>query len=318
MKISFIIPVYNCERFLDKCINSCLVKNIDYEIIAINDGSTDGSLTILNNYAGKTRNFYVINQNNQKQGAARNRGLERARGEYIWFVDADDWIINENVCDLIKLLDKYNLDILRLDAIDFYPKSSSSKKRKCHHKPNTIYEGNKVLLENKFNVCVPFHLFKKEFLLKNKLFFLEGIFYEDNEFMLRVFSENPRFYFLPKLSYSVYHSDNSSTRNNNFERKLDLIQVAHSFSKLFNEKSLNKNEKEIYSVHFARAINNFLYKTRDCKEVFELGLLKILEISNLNEIYKFNKSILHQLEKQLLRAPVVLRVFIKMYYKLNG
>jgi len=318
MKISFIIPVYNCEKFLEKCINSCLVKNIDYEIIAINDGSTDGSLDILNDYAGKADNFYVINQKNQKQGAARNRGLEIAKGEYVWFIDSDDWIINEDVYNLIKLLDQYNLDILRIDASDFYPKNECSKKRKCNHIPKTVYEGNEVFLENKFSVCVPFHLFKKEFLLRNKLFFLEGIFYEDNEFMLRVFSENPRFYFLPKLSYGVYHSENSSTRNNNFERKLDLIQVARSFSILFNEKSLNKNEKEIYSDHFARAINKFLYKTRGCKEVFELGLLKILEISNLNEIYKFNKSILHKLERRLLRAPVVLRVVIKMYYKLNG
>ena len=92
-KISVIIPVYNSEKFLKKCLDSIINQTLnDIEIICIDDGSTDKSLRILNNFADKDNRITIINQKNSGPSAARNKGIENAKGEYIGFVDSDDWI----------------------------------------------------------------------------------------------------------------------------------------------------------------------------------------------------------------------------------
>ena len=94
-KISVIIPVYNVEKYLRECLDSLLNQTFkDIEIICVNDGSTDGSLNILNEYASKDSRFIIINQNNQGLSAARNNGLNVAKGDYVAFLDSDDYILN--------------------------------------------------------------------------------------------------------------------------------------------------------------------------------------------------------------------------------
>jgi len=93
MKLSIIIPLYNTEKYISHCIQSCIELNIDkerYEIIVVNDGSTDNSFEIVKLFEKTHRNITVITQKNQKQGAERNNGLKIAKGENIWFVDSDD------------------------------------------------------------------------------------------------------------------------------------------------------------------------------------------------------------------------------------
>lgn len=93
MKVSVIIPVYNTENYLAKCLNSLTKQTLeDIEIICINDGSTDNSLGILNDFAKKDSRIKVLSQKNLKQGAARNNGLKIAQGEFVTFVDSDDWV----------------------------------------------------------------------------------------------------------------------------------------------------------------------------------------------------------------------------------
>ena len=91
--VSVIIPVYNAEKYIAKCINSLIEQTLqNFEVIVVNDGSTDNTPDILKELAKEDSRIIVINQSNQKQGAARNRGLEIAKGKYITFVDADDWL----------------------------------------------------------------------------------------------------------------------------------------------------------------------------------------------------------------------------------
>ncbi len=113
-KISVIIPCYNVENYLDKCIESILTQTLsDIEIICINDGSEDNSLELLNNYASSDKRFTIINKKNEGVGIARNTGLAIAKGEYIYFVDPDDWIENNEVFEKIYTKAKNeNLDML--------------------------------------------------------------------------------------------------------------------------------------------------------------------------------------------------------------
>ena len=186
-KLSVIIPLYNTEKYIYKCIESCLNQSQshdDYEIIVVNDGSTDDSYNIAKSFEKGDFNVQVLSQENNKQGAARNFGLKKARGEYIWFVDSDDWIEQNAIENLLSIVKKTPVDIVRFNAVDYT--GSSSKLRPCKHIPNIIYNRQKILSENKFSVCFPFHIFNREFLLKNNLFFLEGVFFEDNELMIKI------------------------------------------------------------------------------------------------------------------------------------
>lgn len=93
IKVSVIVPVYNVEKYLRECLNSLVNQTLkEIEIICINDGSEDSSLEILNEYASKDSRFVIINQENSGQSVARNKGLDVAKGEYIGFVDSDDWV----------------------------------------------------------------------------------------------------------------------------------------------------------------------------------------------------------------------------------
>ena len=110
--ITVIVPVYNTEKYIEKCIDSLKEQTMNnIEIIVINDGSTDNTLKILKKLASGDNRIKIINQSNQKQGAARNRGLDLAKGEYIAFVDADDWIDLDYLEKMHNTALKYRADI---------------------------------------------------------------------------------------------------------------------------------------------------------------------------------------------------------------
>ena len=117
MTLSIIIPVYKVEKYLRKCLDSCLHQNIskeDYEIICVNDGSPDNSAQILDEYAAKHPNIRVVTQTNQGLSMARNNGLAVAQGDYVWFIDSDDWIEENCLAGICSAL-KSNPDLLQLN-----------------------------------------------------------------------------------------------------------------------------------------------------------------------------------------------------------
>ena len=111
-KVSIIIPVYNAEKYLEKCLNSVIKQTLkDIEIICINDGSTDGSLNILQKYSEKDKRFIIIDQKNSGQSVARNKGLSVAKREFIGFVDSDDWIDSDMYKHLYQRMVEDHSDI---------------------------------------------------------------------------------------------------------------------------------------------------------------------------------------------------------------
>ena len=118
-KISVIIPVYNVEKYLKDCLNSLLNQSFsDTELICVNDGSTDGSLNILNEYAKLDKRVKVYTQSNQGPGAARNAGLKNAKGEYVIFVDPDDWLESDAFLLLYNFAKQNNAQIVQFDYIE--------------------------------------------------------------------------------------------------------------------------------------------------------------------------------------------------------
>lgn len=113
-KLSFIIPAYNCNKYISECILSLLQQDLapdDYEIIIINDGSTDNTLSILIDFQEKYKNIKVYDQENHGRDYARNQGVKRANGDYIWFIDNDDYITSNCINPLITIAQTLDLEL---------------------------------------------------------------------------------------------------------------------------------------------------------------------------------------------------------------
>lgn len=192
-KISIVVVVYNVEQYISKCLESLVHQTLrDIEIICVNDGSTDGSLEVLNRYALADDRIKIINQENKGVAAARNVGLENATGEYLQFVDGDDWV-NFNLCERVySLAKKHDSDIVMFDAA-FYDNNKNYvipgnfyevKKWKNHVDENTIhtYKDCKSIFYG--NLSAANKLYKKSFIDEIGCKFPLDIRFEDHLFHL--------------------------------------------------------------------------------------------------------------------------------------
>lgn len=222
MKLSIIIPVYNVEEYVAKCIHSCLHQNLpqkDYEIIIINDGSTDSSLKIVEQF--EAANIHVYTQENAGLSAARNNGLLKAQGEYVWFVDSDDWI--EENCLISLLLEVSGHDVLAFGCVNHENGIATN----MAYSFSNLTSGKQFMLNTncRFMMGAPFYLYRKQFLIDNGLAFFPGIFHEDAEFTPRVLYLSDNI----KVSNQSYYQRrirlDSITRTENPKKAYDLLVV---------------------------------------------------------------------------------------------
>ena len=181
MFFSIIIPVFNCEKYLCDCLDSCVkqdLPNNEYEILCINDGSTDTSIHILNDYANKYRQIKVFSQENRGVSAARNIGLDNAKGEYIMFVDGDDLIRANCLRDLKKTLEEKPCARLKMGA---YMGDSAGADI---FKENP--EDSKLSKLTLFEVLW-MSLLRRSIIEKYRLRFVEGITHHEDELFLTDF-----------------------------------------------------------------------------------------------------------------------------------
>ena len=200
MRLSVVIPVYNAERYLCRCLDSVLAQTLhDIEVICIDDGSTDGSAAILAEYAAKDARIRVLTQENRGQGVARNRGLEVAQGEYIYFVDADDGLARTDAVErVVGMMESLALDMALFDAdtrfddgcrhLDHLIRTGSYIRRHDYCTPRT---GAQMLADmyrhNEWTASPPLSMLRRDMLTAAGVSFPEGIIHEDNIFMLRAF-----------------------------------------------------------------------------------------------------------------------------------
>lgn len=227
MKLSIVIPAYNVEQYLSKCLESCLSQDLpfsDYEVVVVNDGSTDSTQIIAESYAEKFDNVKVISQDNQGQGGARNVGLEKANGEYIWFVDSDDWIKEKCLANVIKILYENNLEAMRLMFSKYENESIVEVNRPWLNGVLTGLQCFKDL--HSFN-CVPWlTIYKRSFLTDHKLHFISGIYHEDTEFSPRAYYYLKRISFYNHPIYIYRVSQSSVMHTHSLRRSKNLITAA--------------------------------------------------------------------------------------------
>lgn len=266
--LSIIIPVYNVQDYIERCVRSCENQNIDkctYELICVNDGSWDNSLKILEKLADEYDNIVITSQPNGGLSSARNTGMRNAHGKYYMFVDADDWIAPNCLYLIVEKLKKDNPDALVICAANII---GEQVVRRMSYNDETPLAGS-LFLEHLKSPCAPFSIWSSSFLKENNLVFYEGILHEDSEF-------TPRAYYLAntisrtnELIYYVFQNPNSITRTVNPQKSYDLVEVVCEHLSEFCEKTVAPEHKFIFhkmiSMYLNNALANIVSSNKTCQ-----------------------------------------------------
>ena len=213
--ISVIIPVYNVEKYLQECVDSVLAQTYqNFEIILVDDGSTDSSGAICDEYAKQDERISVLHQENKGLSITRNNGLQIASGEYIYFLDSDDWIENSTLEILLQEITKESADVVFMDAKSFVEQKEKEVeqryiRKKKYDANNGIQMLTHLIEEKDYHSSVPLLFMKANFLKRNSLEFIAGIVYEDMVFTYEVFLKAQRVSHVNEALYQRRYRSNS-------------------------------------------------------------------------------------------------------------
>lgn len=238
MKLSIIIPAYNVEKFLPKCLDSILRQECgDFEVIVVNDGSTDGTLSLLEKYARTYSNLNVITQDNAGMSTARNRGLEVAQGEYVMFVDSDDWLCNNALSSLYPYLN--GEDVVCFNSKKYIEDKDvfveNDRPFTCKAMSGWDYFNNQRLIPAEIHfVCVWQRAYRREFLDANNLRFADGILRAEDDLFSTMVMYHAKSVKAVDLCCYVYRIRQSSiTTTVNINRWYDSLRVQEILADFF-------------------------------------------------------------------------------------
>lgn len=283
MKLSIIVPMYNVEKYIEKCLKSLLNQDLsrdDYEILIINDGSKDRSKHIVNEYMKNNKNIRMINQKNGGQSKARNTGIDNAKGEYLFFVDSDDYIedytlqsiVNKAINNKLEML-FFNINIISNDTNWLcYPESEYNCK---------IMSGIDFFTLMNVNNGPWGYLISKKFLDENNIRFIEGKFCEDGMFLIDCIFVAKKVLLLEKHIYNYVRREQSTTTKKDNEHKLKMI-----YDYLFAVKHLDEYYKKAANKGYDKKFLEKLEDRRNSYIFFMQGrILKTdIKIKEINSI----------------------------------
>lgn len=250
-KVSIIIPVYNSEMFIKKCIDSVLEQSFnEYEIILINDGSKDGSKQILDEYKERyPEKIVVIHQENMGVSKTRNNAIKMAKGRYIMFIDNDDYIDKDYVEVFVKEIEEQDFDVV----LGGYRRPNENGK---------IIKELKLPQEEwaKFMIFAPWaKIYKREYLIKNNIEFLPVNIGEDVYFNLQAMLISKRIKIIDYIGYNWYFNTGSvsNTTQKNI-KNLQVYELLNSCYEVLKEKNILEENYEIVEMYFIRYIVWFL------------------------------------------------------------
>jgi len=246
MKISTVVPVYNVERYLEQCIESILNQTLkDIEIICINDGSTDSSLSILKKYKKQDSRIKLIDKSNGGYGSACNRGLDIACGEFVNIAEPDDYIKNTMYEDLYNMAVENNTDIVKSAYYEFvdpndgadYSLNKIEWSRQYKMPENEVFEIKDCSQLLYFHPSIWSCIYRKDFLDKHKIRFVEakGGGWVDNPFQIQTLCFAKRIFYTDN-AYYYYRLSNPSSSSNivNISCPFDRSDEVHKFLKEHN------------------------------------------------------------------------------------
>ena len=314
-KLSIIVPVYGVEKYIDKCLNSLVKQSLkEIEIIVVNDGTKDNSQKIIDKYVKKYPDkikSYI--KENGGQGSARNYGLKKAMGEYIGYVDSDDFVEKDMYKKLYNKAKENNYDIV---VCGNYNVSEDYQNKNI----DTFINNYNTDLEKIFfgKMAVWNKIYKRDILIKNKLEFKEKVWYEDLAFTLKAIMNSNTFAFIDEPLYDYLIREGSTMNNSNVQRNLEILDA---FNDILSYIQHNKKEEYFSKIEFLAidhiyisAIVRVLKADADDKVKRET-INKLIDYMNTSfPNYKNNKYI-NTLSKN--RKIIYKLINIKMYGLIN-
>lgn len=283
VKISVVVPVYNVrEDWLRKAVESLLHQTLeDIEVILVNDGSTDQSPGICDEYADKDPRVRVLHQENRGVGGARNAGLKAASGKYVLFVDADDWIKTMACEKLYQKAEQNGLDVLFCGTIGYWdhlddyfiyddfsrlPRSVIEKSLSCN---------NDEILDHLFsmNTMASSKLLNKDFLLQNNLFFVEKMYFEDTEFFFRFVLRAKRFGFIPDGLHFYRMNVANSIIGSKDDKHFDILRSDECIRNTMQREGVFERLKEAY---YNTMICTIYYRYDQIKKEYKKEFKKLI------------------------------------------
>ena len=265
--VSIIIPVYKVEKYLKECVESAKNQTYDsIEIILVDDGSPDRCGRMCDDYTEKDARIVTIHQQNGGLSKARNTGLKHARGEYVYFLDSDDYIDTRTIESLVETAEEESADFVFFDGktfFDSYETNSfvSDYERKQKYPARRGREQLKLLFDNdEYRTAVPLSFYNRKYLLQNNLFFKEGILHEDELFMLLVFdADGIAAHCHKELYYRRMHTDSIMTTENQ-EKKYDSLRII--YDELWDKYFLESVKYDALNAFMIRTAKMVIYKYR--------------------------------------------------------
>ena len=321
MQLSIIIPIYNVEQYIEQCLSSIYNQGVDelqFEVVVVNDGTPDNSMEIVQKYASIHDNLHILNQKNQGLSVARNSGLKKAKGDYVWFVDSDDWLTNNSLNIVISHLNK-NYDALKIKlcrinesngkcSIDSYNK---------YLKNRDIISGKDFLFDEGSYAPAQSFIFRRSFLQKNLLNFYPRIYHEDGEFGMRTLYLAKSVKLLQDVCYNYRLRSGSIMSSFKIKNFQDLIFIYNNMME-FGKKYVTKEDLTYWRGLSASLLYVF----------FSWAKSKGFEKNNRDQfwqLYNENKELFNLRLKDGLRRKhfrmyylkdyIILRYFVKKYFK---
>ncbi|MBB5333536.1 glycosyltransferase family 2 protein [Chryseobacterium koreense] len=289
MDLSVIIPVYNVEKFLAKCLDSVLNtfwNGVTIEILLVNDGSPDGSLAIAEKYQQEHREIKIISQENKGLGGARNTGIKNASGNYLFFLDADDYLINDQLTVLVKEAVHSDLDILEFGAkrVDL---NGNVIDEIFQYLPTQVLSAEQYLMQIDFANSACNKLYKRDFLLQNNITFFEKTWIEDAPFNIEAISKASKVKAASNIPVAYLQNPDSITRGTralSAQRKFieDSIKVTAYIDRFSNFHTLQAANLKIQNrvATFVAGILLYILKC-DCTKKDKIGYVHQLSKQNL-------------------------------------
>lgn len=242
-KLSIIVPVYNVEQYLDQCLSSLVNQTLkDIEIICVNDGSTDESNKILQKFASQDNRIKVFNQANQGQSVARNLAIQNAKGEYLGFVDSDDWVDLDYFEKLYNSAKQYDCDI----ACAGFKRCGKREKIKKSFSEIKVYSN----IEDKLEIDnIPSHnyiwnkIYKRE---KWNFTFTPGRYYEDMALLIKIVYQSDKLVTVPDTYYYYRHNPFSTIAAKSSKHTADFRWAYDEVYKFAEEKNIKITKNSNY------------------------------------------------------------------------
>ena len=313
IKVSVIVPFYNVEKYIEKCLETLVNQTLqEIEIIIVNDGSKDKSEEIVKKYAKQySKKIVYLEKENGGLSDARNYGIPYAKGEYIAFLDSDDYVEKDMYEKMYQLAKKENSDMVECDFYWEYPEKTKIDTGKIYNNKNEMLEKVRVVAWNK--------LIKREILAKAKIEFPKGYRYEDVEFTYKLIPYLDKVSFLKKPCIHYVQRENSISNSQN-ERTKEIFDVLDHVIQYYKEKDLyDKYKKEIEYTYTRYLLCSSLLRMVKIEDKKVRQELLDKTWKNLNEKFpnwKKNKILKRNKSGKDLYMKTINKVTYKIYCKI--